>query len=114
MAGVEHKDLNIENILYKNERMNGGGRYRFQVIDTNRMQIRRCLSMHWRLRNMRRLSCRTPAYLYILHCYAELLRTNTDEVQLKGVVCRLIFEWRRHTKRKIKSIFRRNKHLLKS
>lgn len=94
--------------------MNGGGRYRFQVIDTNRMQIRRCLSMHWRLRNMRRLSCRTPAYLYILHCYAELLRTNTDEVQLKGVVCRLIFEWRRRTKRKIKSIFRRNKHLLKS
>ena len=79
--------------------MNGGGRYRFQVIDTNRMQIRRCLSMHWRLRNMRRLSCRTPAYLTVSLCGA--VGTNTGGVQLKGVVCRLIFEWRRHAKRKI-------------
>lgn len=61
------------------------------------------------LRNMHRLSCRTPAYLYILHRYAELLHTNTDGVQLKGVVCRLVFEWKQRTERKIKSIFRRNK-----
>lgn len=108
-AGVEHKDLNIGNILYKNERMNGSDRYRFLVIDTNRMQFRRSLSMRRRLRNMRRLSCRTPAYLYILHRYAELLHTDADGVQLKGVVYRLVFEWKRRTKRKIKSIFRRNK-----
>lgn len=103
-AGVEHKDLNAGNILYRKE----NGRYRFQVIDTNRMSFRRCLSMRRRLRNMRRLSCSAPAYLYILHRYAELLRTNANGVQLKGAVCRLAFEWRQRTKGKIKSILRRS------
>ncbi len=105
-AGVEHKDLNVGNILYKKDRNRG---YCFQVIDTNRMSFRGRLSMRRRLRNMRRLSCSASAYLYILHRYAELLRTDANGVQLKGVICRLLFEWRQRTKRKIKSIFRRSK-----
>ena len=104
-AGVEHKDLNVGNILYRKE----DDRYRFQVIDTNRMAFRRRLSMRRRLRNMRRLSCGAPAYLYILHRYAEVLRANANGVQLRGVVCRLAFEWRQRTKGKFKSIFRRSK-----
>lgn len=104
-AGVVHKDLNVGNILYRKEK----DRYRFQVIDTNRMAFRQRLSMRRRLRNMRRLSCCAPAYLYILHRYAEALRTDTEGVQLKGIVCRLVFEWRQRTKGKLKSIFRRNR-----
>ena len=96
-AGVKHKDLNVGNILCKKERDNGADRYRFMVIDTNRMSFRR------------HLSCSASAYLYILHRYAELLRTDANGVQLKGIICRLLFEWRQRTKRKIKSIFRRSK-----
>jgi len=105
-AGVEHKDLNVGNILYKKDRNRG---YCYQVIDTNRMSFRRRLSMRRRLRNMRRLSCGAPAYLYILHRYAEILRADADGVQFKGVVCRLAFEWRQRTKGKFKSIFRRSR-----
>lgn len=101
-AGVEHKDLNVGNILYRKER----DRYCFQVIDTNRMSFHEYMSIRRRLRNMRRLSCGAPAHLYILHRYAELLRIDANGVQFKGVVCRLLFEWRQRTKRKIKSIFR--------
>ena len=104
-AGVEHKDLNVGNILYRQE----NGRYCFQVIDTNRMSFHKYMSIRRRLRNMRRLSCGTPAYLYILRRYAELLRTDADEVQLKGVVYRLLFEWRQCTKGKLKNILRRRK-----
>lgn len=110
-AGVEHKDLNVGNILYKKESGSRGGGYGFQVIDTNRMSFRKRLSMRRRLRNMRRLSCSAPAYLYILHRYAEALRTDADGVQFKGVVCRLTFEWRQRTKGKIKGIFRRSRSL---
>lgn len=108
-AGVEHRDLNVGNILYKKEVGSRSGGYSFQVIDTNRMSFHKRLSMRRRLRNMRRLSCGAPAYLYILHRYAEVLRTDADEVQLKGVVCRLAFEWRQRTKGKIKSVFRRSR-----
>lgn len=108
-AGVEHKDLNVGNILYKKERANGADRYCFMVIDTNRMSFRGHLSKRRRLRNMRRLSCGAPAYFYILHRYAELLHTDANGVQLKGVVCRLLFEWRQRTKGKIKSILRHGK-----
>lgn len=104
-AGVEHKDLNVGNILYRKEK----DRYCFQVIDTNRMSFHKYMSMRRRLRNMRRLSCGATAYLYVLHRYAELLRTDVNGIQLKGVVCRLLFEWRQRMKRKLKSIFHHGK-----
>ena len=40
-AGVEHKDLNVGNILYRKEK----DRYCFQVIDTNRMSFHKYMSM---------------------------------------------------------------------
>lgn len=98
-AGVQHKDLNIGNILYKRE----AGGYRFQLIDTNRMTFHTSLSMRQRLRNLRRLSCDTPAYLYILQRYAETIHAeDIDAVQLEGVVRRLFFEKRQRTKRNMK------------
>lgn len=60
---VLHKDLNIGNILYKDD---GRGGYVFQLMDTNRMRFHRVLSMRQRLDNLRRLSCPVPAYLIFL------------------------------------------------
>ena len=102
-AGVEHKDLNVGNILYRKEK----DRYCFQVIDTNRMSFHKYMSMRRRLRNLRRLSCGTPAYLYILKQYAGILQADAPTVQLEGAVRRLLFEKRQHTKGKVKSLLRR-------
>lgn len=100
-AGVLHKDLNISNILYKRDDCGG---YRFQLIDTNRMSFRHSLSMQQRLRNLRRLSCAAPAYLYILERYAVIAHTNPGSTQLKGVFARLLFEMRQRTKRRMKRL----------
>lgn len=103
-AGILHKDLNIGNILYRED---GCGGYRFQVIDTNRMQFRRRLSLGKRLDNLRRLSCPAPAYLHILECYARLSHVDTDSVQLKGAVMRLFFEMRQRSKHVMKSFLKK-------
>lgn len=105
-AGVLHNDLNIGNILYAGD---ASGGYRFSVIDTNRMSFRRRIPMRRRLRNLRRLSCGTPAYLYILKQYAGILQADAPTVQLEGAVRRLLFEKRQHTKGKVKSLFRRRR-----
>lgn len=102
-AGILHDDLNIGNILYRQEPT---GDYRFQVIDTNRMSFCRWLSMRCRLDNLRRLSCPAPAYLYILRQYAALLEADTETVLLQGTLRRLLFEQRQRIKRKIKKFFR--------
>lgn len=102
-AGVLHNDLNISNILYKE---NETGRYLFQVIDTNRMSFNRHLSMRQRLDNLRRMSCPTPAYLYILEQYARLKNADTESVQLEGAIMRLMFEMRQRMKQYIKSALR--------
>lgn len=101
-AGVLHKDLHIGNILYNSNSQDG---YVFQVIDTNRMQFRRSLSMRQRLKNLRRLSCPAPAYLYILDQYARLVRSEPDTMQLKGTLLRLFYEMRQRMKRQIKRLF---------
>lgn len=106
-AGVLHKDLNIGNILYRED---GCGEYRFQVIDTNRMQFCRRLSLRKRLDNLRRLSCPAPAYLRILECYARLSHINTDSVQLQGAVMRLVFEMRQRSKHDLKTFLKRRLH----
>lgn len=98
-AGVLHRDLNIGNILYKDD---GKGGYMFQVIDTNRMRFHRVLSMRQRLDNLRRLSCPAPAYLYLLEQYALKIKANRNTVQFTGIVLRLFFEMRQQMKRRIK------------
>lgn len=102
-AGVLLKDLNVGNILYRKEVVAGKEQYGFQVIDTNRMSFRGTLSVYRRLKNLRRLSCSAPAYLYILRQYAERIRMDADRIQLRGTVGRLLFEWRQRMKRKVKN-----------
>lgn len=117
-AGVVHKDLNISNILYT-ANVNGndgnsatnsatnGGRYRFQVIDTNRMKFCRHIGMHKRLHTIRRLSCKPEAFLYILRKYAEEANRNPVNVELKGIISRLLFEQRQQVKRNLKDRLRK-------
>lgn len=107
-SGVLHQDLNIGNILYRNE---GCGRYRFEVVDTNRMKFRRRLTVRQSLDNLRRLSCPVPAYLYILDQYARLIRSDATTLQLRGAVLRLFFEMRQRTKRWTKSLLKRKKRV---
>lgn len=102
--GILHNDLNISNILYDGDT---DGQYRFQVIDTNRMTFNRRLSMRQRLDNLRRLSCPTPAYLYILEQYARCRNADTESVQLEGAIMRLVFDMRQRLKQGIKSALNR-------
>lgn len=105
-AGVLHKNLDVNRILYKEEPSQGGKRYRFQIVDTDRMDFRHWLSMRLRLDNMRRLSCAFPAYLYILQQYAFALRTDVDTVVMTGTFYRLLFEKRQRIKRRFGELFR--------
>ncbi len=103
-AGISHNDLNIDNILYKEETATDGLKhYRFQIIDINRMRFRRHLSMYRRIDDMRRLACPAPAYLYILGRYARTIDIDTEYIQLKGAFRRLIFEWRKRIEHKMKA-----------
>jgi len=99
-AGVVHNDLNQSNILYKYDAEMQ--RCRFMLIDTNRMEFHRMLSMRQRLDNLRRLSCNVSAYLYILQRYAELMHANPSSLQLRGAVRRLLFELRREAHGRLK------------
>lgn len=110
-AGISHNDLNIGNILYKEETAPDGRKhYRFQIIDINRMTFRRHLSMYRRIDDMRRLSCPAPAYMYILGRYARTIDIDTEYIQLKGALRRLIFEWRKRTEHKIKAVIRNKRN----
>lgn len=61
-AGILHRDLNIGNILCAERET---GKFSFQLIDTNRMEFRKNLSMQMRMHNLRRLSCPLTIYLSI-------------------------------------------------
>lgn len=109
-AGVLHRDLNIDNILYRRK---DDGQYAFQLIDTNRMSFSRRLSTRRRLDNLRRLSCPAPVYLYLLDRYARLIHSDSDSVQLKGIIMRLGFEMRQRTKRRLKQRIRQHRSRLR-
>lgn len=104
-AGIIHKDLNISNILYKknpNIKDDDGYAYKFQIIDTNRMKFRRHIGTRRRLHNLRRLSCKPEAFVYILREYAEAANRNPTKIELKGIISRLLFEQKKQFKREIK------------
>lgn len=100
-AGILHRDLNIGNILCAESPR---GEYTFQLIDTNRMEFRRVLSMRQRMHNLRRLSCPVDIFLGVLDRYARVVRTESGPVQLKGVWCRLLFESRQRLKSRLRAL----------
>lgn len=98
-SGVLHHDLNISNILFQGDSVSG---YKFQLIDTNRMDFKQQLSLRKRIENMRRLSCGSAAYAYLLERYAEKMNQPENSFELKGLLARLIFDERQRTKQKVK------------
>ncbi|MBR6672677.1 MAG: LPS kinase Kdo/WaaP, partial [Alistipes sp.] len=96
---VLHHDLNISNILFQGDSVSG---YKFQLIDTNRMDFKQQLSLRKRIENMRRLSCGSAAYAYLLERYAEKMNQPENSFELRGLLARLIFDERQRTKQKVK------------
>ena len=82
--GIEHEDFNHGNILW--QRDPATDRFRFQLIDINRMRFsaralrpRRCMI------NLRRLACPAAAFLFILDRYAEARGWNGNTIRTMAV-----------------------------
>ncbi len=99
--GVEHNDLNISNVLYKNI----DGKYTFQLIDINRMEFVRTMSKRRRERNMCRLSLNYTAYMYVMERYARCIKSRGESFELRCATSRMLFEYCQRFKAKMKDIF---------
>ena len=97
--GILHQDLNVGNILYK-EQQNGKGA--FQLIDNNRMKFRRNLSVEERLKDICRLSTNWELHFYVLKKYVELMPCEGQRIKMKGCFYKLMLECRQMAKRKMK------------
>lgn len=97
--GIEHNDLNITNILYKRS----DGRFRFQLIDINRMRFHGNMSTHRRMKNLRRLSLNYTSYMYIMERYAARVKLKGESFELHCAAERMIFEHRQRLKSRIKN-----------
>lgn len=84
--GVMYNDLNLANILYKRGK---DGNYDFQFVDTNRISFHKSLTLNQRIKDLRRLSCQTTPYSYILSRYAEKVGFDTDEFSSLGLLSRI-------------------------
>lgn len=99
--GIVHEDFNQGNVLWTYDA--AAERYRFQLIDINRMRFRQ-----ERLRprdcmvNLRRLACPAGAFLYILDRYAEHRSWNIDDTLLRGTFFRLVFSRRRQIRKRFR------------
>lgn len=102
-AGVIHNDLNYTNILYKRT---DTGSYRFTLIDINRMEFCKHLTLEQRMHNLRRLNVSIPAHLYILQKYAELMGQKPQTLQMMVLDMRYKFEHKRAKTARIKAFLR--------
>ena len=88
--GIEHRDFNHGNVLWRRDTATGA--IRFQLIDINRMRFAdRPLRPRACMVNLRRLSCPAVAFLFILDRYAEARGWNIDDTLLQGTFFRLAF-----------------------
>lgn len=94
--GFYHKDLNISNILCK---QNESKKWLFQLIDTNRMSIRKRLSTTSRMNNLKRFTTDHIISLSLLASYAQVAKMEIDEIVIRGLIARIFF--RRKLKRKL-------------
>ncbi len=102
-CGVLHEDLNAGNILYRHE----AGGVRFSLVDINRMHFRRSLSRRSRLKNLRRLTHKTEAYLYIVRSYIVKAGLEQNRSLLQSCLYLFAFSDRTRLKERIKQVFRR-------
>ena len=103
-AGVIHNDLNYTNILYKDT-----DGFDFTIIDANRMEFHKSLSLEKRMHNLRRLNVSIPAHLYILQKYAEIIGEKPQKLQMMVLNMRYKFEHKRERTARIKAAIRGKK-----
>lgn len=99
--GVLHGDLNLSNILYREDKAEFCG-YHFTVIDTNRSRFVGEPTKHQCLRNMMRISHERLLNKQIIGRYAELRGWDKDECVASVERMLGAFEKRRSLKRKIR------------
>lgn len=99
--GVLHGDLNLSNILYREDESESKG-YHFTVIDTNRSRFVAEPSQRLCLRNMMRISHDRALNEWIVGRYADI--RGWDRLECIATVERMLgaFEKRRSFKRKIR------------
>ncbi len=99
-AGVEHKDFNHNNILWKVDPTDGT--CRFQLIDINRMRFAgRPLRPRECMFNLRRLACPVAAFLHILDRYGAAHGWKPGDTMLHGAFFRWVFQHNRQIKRRL-------------
>jgi tRNA A-37 threonylcarbamoyl transferase component Bud32 len=103
--GIMHGDLNLSNVLYR-EDANGIMGYHFTMIDINRSKFISVPSQRQCLRNMVRISHDRALNAKIMACYAGIRGWNKEECVAKVERMLDIFEKKRSVKRKIK--FKKN------
>lgn len=109
-AGVIHNDLNYTNILYMDTpNLEGPDSFDFTIIDANRMEFHRSLSLEQRMHNLRRLNVSIPAHLYILQKYAGIIGEKPQKLQLMVLKHRYEFEHKRERTARIKAAIRGKK-----
>lgn len=101
-AGVCHEDFNQTNILWEYDSTEG--RYRFLLIDINRMKFHaRPMRPDECMINLRRLSCPAVPFLYILDRYADARGWDVDDTLLRGTFFRLLFGRRQQFKKRFRA-----------
>lgn len=101
-AGVCHEDFNQTNILWEYD--STAGRYRFLLIDINRMKFHaRPMRPDECMINLRRLSCPAVPFLYILDRYADARGWDVDDTLLRGTFFRLLFGRRQQFKKRFRA-----------
>lgn len=99
--GIEHRDFNHGNILWKAGTAKEP--IRFQLIDINRMRFaRHALTPRRCMINLRRLACPATAFLFILDRYADTRRWDLNDTLLQGTFFRLLFGRNRARRKRFK------------
>lgn len=113
-AGVIHNDLNYTNILYNYPNSNTSNSalpadeksYSFTVIDINRMEFKKKLSLEERLHNLRRLNISEAAYNHIFREYAKIVGEDEQKVIDMGMKFRNEFVEKRKKNARLKAFLK--------
>ncbi|MCT4648129.1 MAG: lipopolysaccharide kinase InaA family protein [Carboxylicivirga sp.] len=95
--GVYHKDFNGSNVLVQKT---GYKRYRYQLVDLNRIAFKQSINKHKALQNMQQISA-NPSYLTELaRHYASLKNIDEDDTIYELILVKALKRFkRRYTKR---------------
>ena len=103
--GVFNLDMNPGNVFF----YKSGEKYRFALIDINRMAFRKRLSRRRCLLNLDRLGCDLDAFLYLSRNYARLRGWDQTRGLLASILGRRLFEKRQQDKKRLKKRLKKSR-----